>query len=144
MGKDRRQKSVQYLITEADITTYTNEVQVITFTSTTATTISFRGSTTSSIAAGTDTWATLVTELNGLASMYLGSSYTYVFNTDLKAYDGAGNAITDDTLTIGTNDYVEISFANSDLAGSLPLFVLGSSAAGSVARSVPGDAPYRP
>jgi len=146
-AKDKRQKTVEYIVSEAEIVSYQAEVQVITLSSlSTAFKIGFRNQqTTSTISLG-DTWDTLRTKLNELDSsgVFPSSSFSgFTFGSDLKAMTPGGVEITDTSQQINSGDMLEVSFVNTGLIGPLPDMKLSLSSAGSVATTVPGDAPYR-
>jgi hypothetical protein len=155
-AKDKRQKTVQYIVSEAELVPYAKAVQVISFKANGPLTIGFRGmDSTSSITVGTSTFNDLVAALNTLTTLDMSGADDTSFisgggftctdtaaSDDIKpmTFDGTARLCAD---VIAHDDIVEISFMNTDLNGPLPQFYLSDTGLGTVATTYAGDAPYR-
>jgi hypothetical protein len=126
-AKDERQTSIQYITSMADVADFVAEEQKIAF-STTATefTLSFRGSTTTSLTVGTSTVLALKTAIARVLSEAV----------IVYAVDGS-IALDADVLIVG-----EVSVEFAEVLGDVPLMV-SSDATVTVTETIKGYAPFR-
>jgi len=130
-SRDTRQTSIQYLSMKASVVPYTAEVQKLFIGVSTGSsfTLTFRGSTSSSIVVGTTSLTTLSSYLSAMATL---DSFTILYPS--------GPANMNDLVTYGTTLYIR--FDGPDVVGSLPLLQSSASTV-LIGKVVDGDAPFR-